>query len=389
MQTFHDPGLGWVKEVAVHPTLPYLADMHRTRVVSIFVVGLGLAECNKDSASAPQGSAPPPIESASKPGACASGGGQIGDPVSAAFFPRQSAGYCLDPNGETRVFGEGGKLGMDAICTEAFDGECEVYKSFGLKRVVQLRYIDGAGSPGSVEIYLSQFATSDGAYGMFTKRVIADSDPLEAAPHKLEAGGAGAIGTGRAYVWKGPYLAEIQYANEQETPAQMKASSERLLVPIATEIGKRLPGAPGLLPAASRLPSDKMVSMGILYAPKDVLGIEGAGAGATGFYKEGDKRYRVLSIARDDVDQAKDVLKTFSRLRGAVEEKGIADGGHRVLVQEKDGSKLEWVVARSGKTVLGIGDEEFVVQPGMATADHDKICLTREEKTTRLKAMLK
>ena len=75
-----------------------------------------------------------------------------------------------------------------------------------------------------------------------------------------------------------------------------------------------------------------MVPMGILYAPKDVLGVDGAGAGATGFYKDGDKRYRVLSIVRDDVDQAKDVLKTFSKLRGATEEKGIGDGAYRLVV---------------------------------------------------------
>ena len=383
------------EEVAAHPTLPYVANMCRTSVARLSsalvmaVAYIGIVGCNKDSASAPQGSAPPPIESAPKPGACASGGGQVADPVSAPFFPRASAGYCLDPNGETRVFGEGGKLSMDAICTEAFDGECEVYKSFGLKRVVQLRYIDGAGSPGSVEIYLSQFGSSDGAYAMFTKRVIADSDPLESAPHKLEAGGAGAIGTGRAYVWRGLYLAEIQYANEQETPAQMKASSERLLVPIGGEIGKRLPGAPSLPVAASKLPTDKMVPMGILHSPKDVLGVDGAGAGATGFYKDGDKRYRILSIARDDVDQAKDVLKTFSRVRGATEEKGMGDGGYRVLLHDKDGSKLEWVIARSGKSILGVGDEEFVVQPRMPPAEHDKICLTKDEKVTHLKALLK
>src|SRR4051794_6228786 len=231
--------------------------MRPTRIVAAALTCSALVGCNKESSSASQGSAPPPVESAPKPGACTGGGGQNTDPASAAFFPRQAAGYCLDPNGETRVFGEGGKLSMDAICTEAFDGECEVYKGFGLKRVVQLRYIDGAGSPGSVEIYLSQFGTADGAYGMFTKRVIADSDPVESAPRKLEAGGAGALGTGRAYVWKGSYLVEIQYANEQETPVQMKASSERLLVPIGTEIGQKLPGPASLPPSAAKLPTDK------------------------------------------------------------------------------------------------------------------------------------
>ena len=362
--------------------------MYGTRIAPLLLTCAVFSGCNKDSSSASQGSAPPPIESAPKPGACAGGGGQITDPASAPFFPRQAAGYCLDPNGETRVFGEGGKLSMDAICTEAFNGECEVYKGFGLKRVVQLRYIDGAGSPGSVEIYLSQFGTPEGAYGMFTKRVIADSDPAESAPRKLEAGGAGAIGTGRAYIWKGPYLVELQYANEQETPAQMKASSERLLAPIGIEIGQKLPGAASLPPAAAKLPTDKLLPLGILFSPKDVLGIDGAGPGAAGFYKDGDKRYRVLSLVRDDVDQAKDVLKTFGKVKGAAEEKGIGEHAYHLFVT-KDGAKVEWIVARSGKTVMGIGDEEYVVKQGMPPAEREKVSLSREEKSARLRALLK
>lgn len=362
--------------------------MYGTRIAFLLLTSAAFTGCNKDNSSAGQGSAPPPVESAPKPGACAAGGGQVNDPASAAFFPRQAAGYCLDPNGETRVFGEGGKLSMDAICTEAFDGECEVYKGFGLKRVVQLRYIDGAGTPGSVEIYLSQFGTADGAYGMFTKRVIADGDPVESAPRKLEAGGAAALGTGRSYIWKGPYLVEVQYANEQETPAQMKASSERLLVPIGTEIGQKLPGAPSLPPAAARLPTDKLVPLGILYSPKDVLGIDGAGAGATGFYKDGDKRYRVLSLVRDDVDQAKDVLKTFGKVRGASEEKGLGEHAYHLFMQ-KDGTKIEWIIARAGKVVMGIGDEEFAIKQGMPPAEREKLSLTREEKSARLRALLK
>jgi hypothetical protein len=365
-----------------------LKGMFRTPIVAFGLTCFGLCGCRKDP-SVGQGSAPPPVENAPKAGACAGGGGQVSDPVSASFFPQKVASYCIDPNGETRVFGEGGKLSMDAICTEAFDGECEVYKGLGLKRVVQLRYIDGAGSPGSIEIYLSQFATVDGAYAMFTKRVIADSDPLEAAPRKLEAGGQGAIGTGRAYVWRSTYLAEVQYANEQETPAQMKESSGRVLSLLGTELGQKLPG-PATLPAvAAKLPADKMIPLGILFVPKDVLGVDSGGPGATGFYKDGDKRYRILSIVRDDVDQAKDVIKAFGRLRGASEERGIGDAAHRVVMQDKDGTKLEWVIARAGKTVLGVGDEEYAVQPGMTLAEHDKICLTKDDKIARLKALVK
>src|SRR5262245_59814819 len=113
---------------------------------------------------------PPPIASlAAKPGACASGGGTVTDTISAQWFPRTAGGYCLDPQGETKTYGEKAKLTLEDVCTMAFDGECEVYKRFGLKRVVSLRYVDGAGKGGTVEINLSQFGDVAGAYGMFTK----------------------------------------------------------------------------------------------------------------------------------------------------------------------------------------------------------------------------
>src|SRR5258708_33334632 len=136
----------------------------------------------------------------------------------------------------------------------------------------------------------------------------------------------------------------------------MKGSGAGILVPLSTDIGQKVPGVATLPAAAAKLPDDKMVPMGILYSPKDVLGVDGAGPGATGFYKDGDKRYRVLSVVRDDVDQAKDVIKTVSKLRGATEEKGPYDSGYHVMLQDKDGSKLEWVVARSANNDVGNGD---------------------------------
>lgn len=366
--------------------------MRSTKPLLALLVALasaaGLSGCKRDAPPPVQGAAPPP-EPATKPGGCAGGGGQVGDPVTAPFLPRGAAGYCVDPNGETRVFGEGGKYAMDAVCTDCFDGECEVYKSFGLKRVVHLRYVDGAGSPGSVEIYLSQFASTEGAYAMFTKRVVADSDPVETAPRKLEAGGGGAIGTGRAYVWKGAYLAELQYANEVETQAQMKASGDKVLPELAKELGAKLPGAATLPAAAARLPGDDLVPMGVSYVLRDALGVAGTGAGALGYYKKGTKRFRVLSIVKEDADQAKDVTKSFSRQKGATEEKGLGDAAVRVVLGDKDGPRTEWIVARAGKLVVGVGDEEFAMKPEMSASERESVALARDEKVARLRALLK
>lgn len=341
--------------------------------------------CKNKDAPAEHGAAPPPIAS-SKPGACASGGGTVKDSASAPFFPRTAADYCIDPNSEARAFGESAPNTLDAVCTELFDGECEVYKSFGLRRVVTLRYIDGKGSPGAVNVNLSRFASAEGAYGFFTKRVVADADPAETVPAALDAGGAGALGSGIAYVWRADMVAELSYTNELEPPDQLKASAERVLPPIATAMGNALPGDKHPPAAVGVLPSEHRLPMGISYAAKDVLGINGVGPGAIGFYRDGTERSRVFALVRPDEDSAKDVLKTLRKVDGA---KALKDTGVDAVscsVREEESQPLVgWVVGRKGGTVVGVGDEVFVLR-GKSEAEAARI--PEAKKLERVKAIL-
>jgi len=345
---------------------------------------LGFA-CKGKEAAPEHGAAPPPIAS-SKPGACASGGGTVKDSVSAAFFPRIAADYCLDPNGDARAFGENAPNALEAVCTELFDGECEVYKSYGLKRVVTLRYIDGKGSPGAVNVNLSRFASAEGAYGFFTKRVVADADPAETIPATLDAGGAAALGTGIAYVWRADMVAELSYTNELEPPDQLKSSAQRVLPPLAKAIGEAMPGDKHPPAAVGVLPSEHRLPLAISYAAKDVLGVAGTGPGALGFYQDGSDRYRVFALVRPDEDSAKDVLKTLRKLDGA---KGFKDTGVDAIafsVRDEESSPLVgWVVGRKGGVVIGVGDELFALR-GKTEAQAARI--PESKKLERVKSIL-
>jgi len=333
-----------------------------------------------------RGVAPPPIAS-SKPGACSGGGGTPTDNVSAAFFPRTVEDYCIDPHGDMRAYGQNAAGTLGDVCTQLFDGECEVYKSYGLERVVTLRYIDGKGSPGTVNINLSRFATKEGAYGFFTKRVVADADPLEASPKKLEAGGAGALGTGIAYVWRGQHVAELAYNNELESPDQLRTSSQRVLPPIGKEIGAKLPGDASLPAAASLLPEEHRIELGVSYDARDVFDVAGAGPGAIGFYKDGDKRWRVLGAVRQDEEGAKDVLKTLRKVDGAQSlKKETFEGVTFTLRSDEESPKVEWVVGRKAERIFGVGDEEYALG-GDAEASK-KASLPLADKLTRLRSLL-
>jgi hypothetical protein len=335
-----------------------------------------------------EGAAPPPVPSA-RPNACAGGGGTVADPVAGGFFESRVGAYCIDPNSDSRTYGENARGSLDDVCTQQFDGECEIYKRYGLRRVVMARYIDGEGSPGTVSVTLSRFDSREGALGFYTKRVVADGDPVRVAPAPLEAGGAGALGTGIAYVWKGEHVAELSYSNEIEPPDAIKQSSLRVLPPIAQRLGERLPGSAELPPDARLLPAEERVPQGLRYETDDVLGVAGVGGGAIGYYASGDRRYRQFALIRPDEDSAKDVVRTLEKLPRA---KSTDDRDPRVvtvpLQQDGGAVTVEWLVARSGARVFGVGDEELVLQAEQSTADRERVLLTREQKLGKLRALV-
>ncbi|HLV65193.1 MAG TPA: DUF6599 family protein [Polyangiaceae bacterium] len=338
----------------------------------------------KKSPDPSEGAAPPPPVESSQPGACASGGGTVKDAVSEPHLPRLAGDYCIDPHGEAKTFGEQAGAPLDAVC-DLFDGECEVYKRFGLERVVTVQYIDGKGSPGTVTVTLSRFDSPEAAYGFFTKRVVADGDPLEVAPAPLDAGAAGALGTGMAYVYRGEMVAELRYVHELESPEQIKASSARVLPVVAKALGDRLPGEKTVPVAAVRLPEANRIPSGVHYEYRDLFGVSGAGRGAVGFYQDGKQRYRVLMGVRADEEAAKDTLRTLSRLEGAHRIKGAAYEAHVVPVRESDGApKAEWVVGRMGSLVAGVGDDAFQ----LAKEGVDAPRLTDSQKLLKLQALL-
>jgi hypothetical protein len=352
--------------------------------------------CKDDAKSdSPPPPPPPPLPSASQSAGasvCADGGGQDTDRISAPFIPRAAGGYCIDPQSEPKTYGDKGKLTMDDVCTSAFDGECEVYKRFGLDRVVVLRYIDGTGAPNSVEVNLSRFTTADGAYAMFTKRVVADGDPARATVKPMDAGAAAASSSSNAYVWRGQYLAELTFVTEDTkmTPQQMAQANDQSTGAIARDIGGNLPGSTDLLPSAASLPSGQRISLGVAYYPRDALGLASIGPVAVGYYKDGDKRWRDVAMVRGDTDAAKEVFRAFRLRPGALPVKGLGDEAVQVTIQEApDRAKAEYIVARKGTTVAAIGDEELVLDPSTPSDKLAPLKLTKDEKTQKLAAWLK
>jgi hypothetical protein len=137
------------------------------------------------------------------------------------------------------------------------------------------------------------------------------------------------------------------------------------------------------------LPSEQRIPLGILLEPTNPFELMGAGPGAFGYYKDADKRYRVLSISRTDPEQAKDLIASVGKRPATTKEKEFADGGYRLMIGDgKEGPRVEWIVARKGAQIFGVGDETTALTTELTTAQREKLCLSRDEKLKRLKAIL-
>ncbi len=314
---------------------------------------------------------------------------QANDPTNVALMPPKTGAFCLDPTGSDRGYGEGSKNKLKDGCWSMFNGGCDVYLRHGVTRLVKVRYVDGSGSGATIDVDLSQYGSSAMAYAMYTMRMVGDGDPIHPdTPKPIDGGGAAALGIGAATLWRGRHLAEITYSDPTGSAAQIKQRATKLLPPLVKELGAKLAGKVQLPPAAGALPEDKRLPQGLRFVTADLLGVTGTGAGAFGYYQDGTKRWRLLSIVKDDEEQAKDVLKTFTKVQGAAKEKGIGEGATRIMAQRPGGAQTEWLIARSDGWLVGVGDEERVLEDGMSADEHRGKTLSQDEKRALLKAIL-
>jgi hypothetical protein len=341
--------------------------LHFRELSLALVLVIAFSGCKKKATNIDHGDTPPPVESI-QPGRCADGGGVVADATSAAFFPRSVGDYCIDPNSETRAYGKNAPGTLDQVCTELFDGECEVYRMYGLERVVTVRYADGKGSTSTVNVVLSRFETPRGAFGFYTKRVVGVADPVVTKTKAI-------------------YVAELSYVNDSESPDALRLSAARALPDLAKSIGNSVPGDTGLPDTAGLLPVEDRVPMGIAYEPRDILGVQGVGSGSMGFYLTENRRYRVAMLERTDEASAQDVMRTLKKIVGAAELKTPMAVLTLPWHGANDAVKTEWLFARQGRIVVGIGDEELALTQ-LAAAQSKEKCLSHDQKLERLKKIL-
>ncbi len=382
----------------VSPSPASLAPVSRLLRFALVTCWLGCGGGEEQQAQPERrGSPPPPAASsaASAPIGCTRQAAD--DELAKVFLPAKVEGFCLDPNEPDKSFGQGTKEPLEKIA-DLFDGEAKNYEDYGVTRVVHARYAREGGGAVSIDVNASKFGSDAAAYAMFTKRVVGDGDPADdATPKPTEGGGAATLGVGNAYLWRGPWLLEIVYNDDSATPDKLEKDASRVLAALVKIVGEKIPGDTKPPAEVALLPSGDRLPMGVRYRLAAALpGIggdpdapaKGSPAGAVGYYRAGDKRYRVTVIERGDEDAAKAIFSASMKAAGAAP---VADkiGDEAGQLEWKEGPLSgSLVFARKGKRVVAIWDELRVLRGGMPAAERDKRVLSADEKKKQLSAML-
>lgn len=273
-------------------------------IFMLFVVGIA---CRRKES---EGQAPPVVRS-HPVDPC----GQVPE-VPMDGLPGRVVDFCLDPNADVKRYGEGTSLPLDAVCVELFNGECEIYKRYGLEGVKTTNYVSSRSQTTSVAVVVSRFQSSAGAYGFFTRRVVGDGLPSQVTVRRLNVPGRAALGPGVLYLWRGKQVVEMSYVSELETPAEIVKNSATVLGALAGATSALLLGSTE--PPATVLLLEAVASQdfGVVVFPDGLLGQLGSGPYAVGYLEhQGEEKrpYRLAVAERHDESSASDLIKSITR----------------------------------------------------------------------------
>ncbi len=274
-------------------------------------------------------------------------------PAPLAGLPARAHGYCIDPSSDVRRFGPGTPAPLDNVCVELFNGECELYKNYGLEGVKTLRYIPENGAPLGVNVVVSSFRRSQGAFGFYTRRILSGDLPSRATVKPLAVVGRAVAGVGMTVVWRGKHVVELTYVSDLETPREVEENSPRILHPLSVKISETLVGPRQPERIVRFLETEHLDTLGISVAPDGLLGIKGSGPATSGYYSGAKMPHRVVLAERRDKRGTSDLLRLL-RQSGTAKKLKARDIVR--LRRTQEGRPPEtWYFRRQRNLLLGVG----------------------------------
>jgi hypothetical protein len=281
-------------------------------------------------------------------------------------LPSRIGDYCSDPHADPRIYGAGGVLPLRDACADSFGERCGEHQSYGLEQVAQQRYLGAHEVGSSVQLRLFRFSDVEGALASFATSTVGDGEPTASGFAPLAVGDTAALRGETVFVVQGGYVIEARYGNPQQTARQRETAAQRTLPSFVTALCSKLPRSAKLPEALLALPEAERVPLGARYVARDVLGIEGAGPGAIGYYQRDKKRWRVLSVHYVDTEAAKDAALTLRKSAGWMPHKQTPYDSFKLTFPVADGLSVEWVITVQLNRVWGVGDESEALDSALS-----------------------
>jgi uncharacterized protein DUF6599 len=300
-------------------------------------------------------------------------------------LPVQTDAFCVDAYARVGVYGAGAPDSLARACERVLGPGCQEQPEEGLERVVALRYLVRAAPGSSIDVVLSRFENTAGAYAHFTAATLGENDPAALDLKPLDAAGNALFQSDNVLGWRGRHVFWLHYSDEQQPEADNRLAASRHLPELAQLLSRSLPLESGLPAPVQRLPEAQRLPLGVRLVLSDALGVPGLGMHAQGYYAEGSKRWRVLTIVRPDAESAKDVLSTLRRHPAAKQINGVPLDTLQFIERRLPTEPVVgWVVGQRAEVVYGIGDEASVLPEFMPAQREAAVKLSLLEKLAKL-----
>lgn len=345
------------------------------KLINVVFLVLSLSACGRTESEG----RPPPPEPAPSLNVCK----EVLD-GSVDGLPIKVSGFCLDPNSDVRRYGEGTASPLDGVCVELFNGECEIYKSYGLESVKTTQYVSEKSARITVQVVVSRFRSSDGAFGFFTRRILGDGLPSQVTVRPIQVEGRAALGPGVLYLWRGAQVLELSYVSELETPIEIETNSEPILLQFGEAMTRGLVGTK--VPDLSvRIIEDfTSAPFSVVVRSDGLLEVGGTGPFALGYAQDtadaGLPPHRLLVAERRDESAAKDLLNLV--LRHVSYKKLKETKAYRVRFSPEGRSPETWYFSQTENLLLAVGPlEERTQLPEASTPASRKADAATWEQT--------
>jgi len=298
-------------------------------------------------------------------------------------FAERVGEFTLDRLAPPLLYGEQGEP-LERACERVLGPGCRSDEHAWLERVETLRYLSDSSRTRSVEGVLSRFNDLASAYAHFTRLLVGDADPTELDATALDDGSLVRLGSS-LLGWRGREVLLLTLVDEDLPPDRREASAAQTLPELARAVLSKRGEAMAAPAAVQRLPDAERIALGVRFLLADAFGVAGLGPSARGYYQAGEKRWRVLAIARPDAESAEDVMQSLRRRPDAHPLANAPLEALELTERRLPGEpQLGWLIARRGDVVLGIGDEAHVLPEFMPAAAEAMVKLSRQEKLAKL-----